>query len=642
MAASPFIHLACRSGSGKKMLVLGIDGLDPTVVFRLIKAGQLPNLAGLAERGTFTMMRSTIPPQSPVAWGSFISGADPGVYGIFDFIHRNPANYFPEFSESETVPSRWTVDLGKYRVPLKPGRVILKREGRAFWDLLEKRDVGATICKVPTNFPPSPSGQRTLSGMGTPDLMGGYGVYTLYTSDEQESQLDLSPHRVYYAYIDEKGVMEGQIEGPRNDLVEGGENVTVDFRVYVDNDHRTVRIDFQGREILLAEKEYSDWVEIDFSLIPHIQSIKGMVKFYLLEMGKRFRLYISPVQITPRTPVLPISTPSSYSKELADRVGLFHTLGLPADFNAIKLGTFSVGNYIVQLLSIFDESRRMFDYELERFASGNEGFLFFYFSTLDQGQHIFWALNDREHPFFHPQESREFGYITDELYRKMDRLVGRALKRIPSSVPVMVISDHGFAPFRREVNVNTWLFEQGYIRLKPGASNDGSMLVDVADWANTRAYGMGLNGLYVNLRGREAEGIVPPGERRRLMEELKGRLEALTDPVSGDKMISTVYISEDCFSSNFLNRAPDLILGFNRGYRSGDRFGEGGISRNIVSDNLNWWSGDHCIDPKKVPATFISSFRTNGRMPELRDMAPTILRYFGIEKSPEMNGTSLI
>lgn len=641
-ASAPYLNLTAAASTSRKMLVLGCDGMDPAVVRRLFEQGELPNLRRLAERGTFTMMRTTLPPQSPVAWGSFISGADPGVFGIFDFIHRNPANYLPQFSESETAPARWPLHLGKYRIPLKPGKVLLKREGRAFWDYLQERDVEATIFKVPTNFPPSASRQRTLSGMGTPDMQGGYGIYTLYTSDEAESQRDLSPHHVYYAYINERGFMEGQVEGPRNDLVQEGETVTVPFTVYVDSDHRTVRIDIQGREILLAEKRLSEWVEIDFPLVPHLQSLKGMVKFYLLEMAPRFRLYVSPVHIDPRDPALPISTPARYSRELAERTGLFHTIGLPADFNAIKTGTFSMENYIVQSLSVFEESRRLFDYELQRFVAGKGGLLFFYFSSLDQGQHIFWALNDRQHPYFHEEEHRRFGAITDEFYRIFDRVVGRALSVCPAEIPFLVISDHGFAPFRREVNINTWLLEQGLLQLRPGASVEGAAVFEAADWGRSRAYGMGLNGLYLNQQGREAQGIVTAGERRGLLEQLKGQLESIRDPQTGETVISNAYIAEDHYSKNFIQRAPDIILGFNRGYRCSDRFGEGGFGRSVVADNRNWWSGDHCIDPQKVPASFLANFKINRAIPDMRDLAPTILAHFAIPTPAAMSGKPLI
>jgi len=642
LAAAPFMNFGAGNPLTKKMLVLGFDGMDPGIVNRLMQQGQLPNMQRLGGQGVFTMMHSTIPPQSPVAWGSFISGADPGVYGIFDFLHRNPDNYTPFFSQSETLPSRMLVNLGQYQIPLKPGKVVLKREGRAFWDYMEDRGIPATVLKLPTNYPPSESKQRTLSGMGTPDILGTYGIYSLYTSDENESQKDITPNNVYYAYIDENNIMEGQIEGPRNDLLKEGENVVVPFKVYVDNRHKTARIDIQGQEILIAEKEYSDWVEIKFSLISNLASITGMVKFYLMEMGDRFRLYISPTHISPRDPAVPISTPAGYSRELTDHVGLFHTIGLPADTKALGQGTFAMENFITQSLSVFDESCHMFDFELQRFSSQKEGLLFFYFSSLDQGQHMFWALNDKEHPYYHPEESRKFAYITDEMYRKFDRVLGKAMKNIDPGIPLLLMSDHGFGPFRRGVNVNTWLVKEGYLKMTTSDISEAVSILGYADWPASKAYALGLNGLYLNLKGREKEGAVAPEERRRLLDEIKAKLENISDPQNGNKVISCAYISEDNFSKNFIDRAPDIILGFDRGYRISNESALGSLSREVVSDNMDWWSGDHCVDPKKVPASFIANFKIQSPVPNMQDVAPTILKYFGIATPSQMTGKALI
>ncbi len=320
------------------------------------------------------MMRSTIPPQSPVAWGSFISGADPGVFGIFDFVHRDPETYIPMFSQTDTLPSRMMVNLGKYRIPLKPGKVVLQARGPRLLGL----PGGA---RHPGHHR---QGADQLPALGQHAAHpGGHGharrpgrlrhLFALHLGRERVAERHLPPTNVYYAYIDENNVMEGQIEGPKNDLVKDGEPVVVPFKVYVDNRHKTARIDIQGKEILIAEKEYSDWVEIKFSLISNLASITGMVKFYLMEMGERFRLYISPTHISPRDPAVPISTPSGYSRELADKVGLFHTIGLPADTKALSNGTFSMENYIAQSLSVFEESRRLFDYELQRFQRPERG-----------------------------------------------------------------------------------------------------------------------------------------------------------------------------------------------------------------------------------------------------------------------------
>jgi predicted AlkP superfamily phosphohydrolase/phosphomutase len=645
VAAAPFMNFAGTPET--RMIVLGFDGMDPGTVNRLMQQGQLPNMQKLASQGVFTMMRTSIPPQSPVAWGSFITGADPGKYGIYDFLHRDPKTYFPKFSMTDTLPAEWHIKLGKYNIPLKGSEAQLKREGKAFWDYLEEKDLEATIFKIPSNFPPSKSKQRTISGMGTPSIRDGYGNYTIYTSDEEESMQDISPHHMYYAYIDEDNVMQdGVIEGPENSFIENPdgevEKPIIPFKVYLDNKNKTARIDIQGNEILISEGEYSEWVELEFEMIKYLSSVTGMVKFYLLEMGETFRLYISPIHISPRNPGMPICTPDSYSEELADHCGLFHTISLPADTHALSKGSFSMENFAVQAMSVFEESRKLFAYEFNRFMDGKGSFLFFYFSSLDQGQHMFWALNDKKHPFYKPEMAEKFGFMTDDLYRKHDQILGDVLKRMPKDVKLIVMSDHGFAPFRRTVNLNTWLHNEGYLKLDVDDVADEVSVLDYADWGSTRAYAMGLNGLYLNMAGREGEGIVTKDERRKLLEEIKGKLQLLKDPASGETVVSHAYISEDHFSKDYLDRAPDIIVGFNRGYRTSGESAMGGLHPNIVDNNMDWWAGDHCMNPLHVPATFFSNFKISKKVPDIRDLAPTILKYFGIENPPTMSGKALV
>jgi len=646
LVATPFMNFGGTDPAGR-LIVLGFDGMDPAVVHRLMSQGQLPNMQKLAEKGVFTMMNTSIPPQSPVAWGSFITGADPGVFGIFDFLHRDPKTYTPIFSESDTIPAGWPIHVGKYKIPLKSSKIILKREGKPFWDYLEDRDISATIFKIPTNFPPSQSSRRTMAGMGTPGLEDGYGFYTLYTSDEQEAQRDISPDHLYYAYLNEDNVMEdGVIDGPVNDLLdsEDGEPVktSVPFKVYVDPVHKTARIDVQDKQVLLAEGDYSEWVEIKYSLIKNLASVTGMVKFFLLEAGERFRLYISPVHISPRDPAVPICTPSSYSKELAEHCGLFHTISLPADTHAFSKNTFSVENFITQSLSVFDESKRIFRYEMDRFIDGKSRFLFFYFSTLDQGQHMFWSMNDPQHPFYKPDIAKKFGYVMPDLYKQHDRVLGELLKRLPQDVKVIVMSDHGFAPFRRNVNLNTWLAKEGYLKLEGNDLSAETSIMSFAKWSESRAYAVGLNGIYLNAKGREGEGIVKKEERRKLMLEIQQKLEALADPKTGERVVNRAFISEDHFSKNFLDRAPDIIVGFNRGYRSSGDSALGTLNPEVVYDNMDWWAGDHCMSPSLVPASFISNFKINKKVPDIRDLAPTILKHFRIPVPAAMSGKSLI
>ncbi len=646
VAASPFMNFGAGIKNNKKMLVLGFDGMDPMIAYDMIQRGELPNLKRLAQSGVFSMMRTTIPPQSPVAWGSFITGADPGKYGLFDFVHRDPETYFPITSGAETIPASLNIKIGKYKIPLKPGKIVPKREGKAFWDYLEEKDVEATIFKIPSNYPPSKSKQRTIAGMGTPDIHGTYGISTLYTSDEEEAMKDITPNNLFYAYLNEENVLEdGEILGPVNDLVENGEKTKVSFKVFVDKENKTARIDVDGKEILIAEKEYSDWVEIDFPLIKGVSSITGMVKFYMMDIEKSFRLYISPIHISPKTPAVEISTPPEYAEELAKKVGLFHTIGLPADTKALSQETFGVEEFLTQSNSVFDESKKLFGYEYEKFLNKKNGFLFFYFGSLDQGQHMLWALTDKDHPYYHPEEAKRFGYMKEELYRMHDRILGDVLNTMPKDMGLIVLSDHGFGTFRRKVNLNTFLFNEGYLKFGVNEIDTEISLFDdysEYDWGNTKAYAVGLNGLYLNMKGRESQGIVTKGERRKLLEELQGKIQQIRDPENGRQVISEAFITEDHFSPDFLIRSPDIILGFNRGYRSSDSSALGGATREMVTNNMNWWAGDHCINPRHVPASFFSNFPINKKIPSIKDMAPTILNYFGINETPTMNGDSLI
>ena len=299
-------------------------------------------------------------------------------------------------------------------------------------------------------------------------------------------------------------------------------------------------------------------------------------------------------------------------------------------------------NFLVQHMSVHNESEKIFGYELNRFLQQKGGLLFFYFSTLDLGQHMLWSLNDKEHPFYQEKEAARYQHVRDELYMRHDRILGDVLKKVPKDVEIVVMSDHGFGPYRRSINLNNWLHSEGYLTVKGGEIFDGMGLLEYADWDSTKAYFLGLNGLYLNMDGREGNGIVKLGERRKLLEEIKGKLEMLTDPANGEKVISTAYISEDNFSKDYIDRAPDIIVGFKKGYRSSNVSALGNFSSSLIYDNMDWWAGDHLIDPKWVPATFISSFKITKKVPEIKDLAPTILKYFGIANAPTISGKSLI
>ena len=632
-----------KSDAVRKMLIVGFDGMDPQIMTGLMKLGKLPNFSRFAAQGRFGRMLSTAPPESPTAWASFATGLDPAGHGVFGFLHRDPSNYIPFSTSAPVGGGGKSIDIGAWRLPLTGGSSHIYRQGRPFWDYLASEDVEATVVKMPSNYPAEKmKNGRALAGMGTPDIYGGHGTFTLYSTREEDLLRDLGDKgHIYPMHFDTEHRFTGQIEGPANTLKIEPEPTYVDFTVYWDRRHKTARIDVCGKEILLQQGRLSPWVPLQFDLLSPLASVTAITRFQLLEADREFRLYIYPPSIDPSDPAQPISSPEAYSKELSRELGTFHTLGLPADFNGIKTEVLSMGDFITQSDAIMAESRKMFTYELDRFQQMKSGLLFFYFSSADQGSHIYWALQDPQHPAHRAAEAQEFGDQIAFLYQQFDTVVGELMAKLPSSVPVMLLSDHGFAPLRRKVNLNTLLYEQGLLRFY-GDPDFGSSLLTQADWDQTEAYALGLNGIYINQDGREGNGIVSSGRRREVMEKIRNGLLEYRDPQTGEQPFAKVFLTEDIYKGDHLGLGPDLIVGCRTPYGLDYSAATGGISEAAVEDNMNRWSGDHIIDPHAVPAMLMTNFRRSDKTPVIWDMAPTILDLFGVPRPETMRGKTAL
>jgi predicted AlkP superfamily phosphohydrolase/phosphomutase len=233
----------------------------------------------------------------------------------------------------------------------------------------------------------------------------------------------------------------------------------------------------------------------------------------------------------------------------------------------------------------------MLDYELERFDSG---VLFYYISSTDQRQHMFWRLLDEKHPAYDPGLASKYGKVIENTYREADQILAKAMDKIDRETVLIVMSDHGFNPFSRSFSLNAWLKENGYhVLTNPFKQETGNLFPDT-DWSRTKAFGVGLNGLYINQRGREAEGIVGDGaEKENLVREIARKLEEFVDPKTGEKVLWKAYVSKDVYSGPFGGEAPDIILGFNRGYRISFGSPLGKIEKNVLEDNRGKWSGEN-------------------------------------------------
>ncbi|MGC9057190.1 MAG: alkaline phosphatase family protein [Candidatus Saccharicenans sp.] len=626
-----------RRETGLKVLVLGFDGMDPVLVQRYMQEGKLPYFKKLAASGSFSPLNTSIPPQSPVAWANFITGTNPGGHAIFDFVHRDPKTYLPIFSASESLPASHNLRLGNLILPLSGGQVRNLRRGRAFWQILEDYDIPATVFKIPSNYPPVETHQRTFSGMGTPDIKGYYGLFNYYTNEFKTVTEEYGGGgRVHDVYVIGNRV-EGRIPGPNNPFKKGNPETFVDFKVFLDPVNPVAKIVYQDQEFILREKEWSGWKKIRFDFLP-TQGVSGICLFYLKEIRPKFKLYISPINIDPADPALPVSTPDSYSKELAAKFGPFFTKGLPADTAALENDVLDEKEFLTQDELVYQETMAMLEDELRNFRSG---VLFYYFSNTDQRQHMFFRLIDRQHPAYNEKLAAEFGQVIEKTYQQMDKALQLAMEKADKNTAIIVLSDHGFNPFRRGFNLNTWLLQNGYHHLEPGYKPEEISLFQGTDWSRSKAYGVGLNALYLNLKGREARGIVEQSEKNRLTKELAQKLEQVVDPKTGEKVILKAYITKEVFNGPYVDLAPDLILGFNRNYRISWNSPLGNFPRELIEDNPQKWSGDHMSAPGVIPGILFSNRPIRLNNPCLEDVTAGILSLFGLEIPAEMTGKSI-
>lgn len=613
----------------ERLVILGVDGMDHYLTQKMLAEGKLPNLAKLAEQGDFKSLRTTNPPQSPVAWSTFITGLDPTGHGIYDFVHRDPEKMAPYLSTSRAEEVDCVIEIGDLAIPYCSAEVKSLRKGRAFWEFLEEANIPTSVYKVPANFPPDENWKsETLSGMGTPDIMGTYGTFQLFTDNPEFVGTKPSGGIVHELKVDADGRANANLEGPPDPNTVGEVALTEDLEILVDREREIALVRVGDTERLLKVGEWSDWVPFAFSTRLG-SSVPGMVRLQLGSTSPHVSLYTSPINLDPLDPVMPISSPPSFSAEFAKSAGRFYTQGMPEDTKALSAGALSDDEFLAQGQEVYKERQRMLDAALDRYEGG---LLFFYFSTIDQNSHMFWrAMEAREGDPEYPYRN-----VIPDLYKEMDAVIGKVMERLDDDTTLVVMSDHGFTTYRRKVHLNTWLAEKGYLALREDGTHGGGPLGHI-DWDRTQAYALGLNQIFLNLRGREPEGSIPAEDRDVLLSRLERDLQHFRDPDNGRRVVSAVIKPEQVPGGI----TPDIIVGYARDYRSSDFSAMGNVGSEIVEVNDEHWSGDHCMDADGVPGVVFSTEKIPLEDPGLADFAPTILQRFGLPKSDIMEGRNM-
>jgi len=596
-----------------KTILIGIDAMDPKVTEKLMSQGKLPNFERLQQMGYYSPLETTMPPESPVAWTAAATGTNPGKYGVYDFVGRDSQSYLPKlmlFEEEQGFTGT------KYKSAIK---------SPPFWKLTSDEKIKTTNIRWPVTFPAEKISGQMLSGLGTVDIKGFSNSYSFYsTEDIQKNKGDIGK---IVTVQKNDNLIETKLYGP---LKSDRKEVSMPMAIELKGDHVVINVD--GTQYTVAKNDWSDWISVKFK-VDAFTGVHGIFKTYVSSIDPEFNMYVTSIQIDPENQVVDITYPKSYGKELVEEMGHFYTLGLPEDTKALQEGKITKEVFLEQVNQIEEERTKMFWHEFEKL---DEGILAFAFDSGDRLGHIFWESTVSDSELVIHQ-------VIEDYYTQKDAFLGELLDKIDEDTKLIIFSDHGFSSFERSVNINRWLVDNDYMTLtqEPEVDDSGGLFRYV-DWEKTKAYSLGFVSLYINSDGREGKGVVSAQQKDALIAEISEKIAKLHDAKTNRNVITDIYKTSELYSGDYLDDAPDIIIGFNEGYRMAWQNAVGGLSPEIITDNDNVWKGDHLIDSKHVPGILFTNFKITSNSPSIIDIAPTVMTSLGVGVPEYMDGTSLL
>ena len=656
----------------QKMVILGFDGMDPDLVRQWVGEGKLPNFKRLIDQGGLYDLGTTHSAESPTAWASFATGVNPGKHNIYDFLVRDTATYLPDLGMVRREPARFLFGY----VPIAKPAVHSTRGGTSFWVTAGAAGVRSSVLTVPVTFPPEDvRNGELLSGLPLPDIRGTMGTFYYFATDlnrYEEGSTEMGG--ILRRLVVENDVARTELAGPPNPLVrrqieeirrrstpasdtdratlgelQAREDVKLPMTVRWDRRSKTASVEIDGETVALQPGIWSRWINLEFR-INFLARVHGMAQLLLMTADKELQLYVSPVHWKPDDPPVPISAPASFSADLFKRLGPYRTLGWAEATWPLNELRMDERTFMDDLYRAFDDRAQVI---LSRLESRNWDLMVGVIESTDRVQHMMWRLIDPKHPMYDAALAAKFGGAIESVYRRADGFVAEIMERVDPGTPILIVSDHGFHSWRKAVNLNTWLVQNGYMTLQGQAPADkklddlfgGGTFWENVDWSRTRAYSMGIGQIYFNLRGRESKGIVSPGaEAKQLSDELSARLLTLKDPEDGAPVIRSVYKRDDIYAGDYLANAPELQVGMHEGYRVSWQTTLGGSPEGLIYPNMKKWSADHGgYDAATTAGVLITNRRvtTPAAAPSIMDIAPTVLKYFGVPVPPGLDGKAL-
>ncbi len=618
-----------------RVIILGFDGVDPDIVQNMINNGELPHLAQLAKAGTFKPLHSSNPPQSPTAWSSFATCTPPAEHGIFDFLRRDPKTYLPAVGFGRAKRPELLAD-GALKAPLT---YQSERKGKAFWKVASEQGLRVKSLLVPFAYPVEELSESSyqLCGLDVQDLRGTQSTYFALSEDFQTQEQIGGGIRLPLHF--EGNTARVQIPGlaPHRSR----DFATVPLDLTVDREKRQVTFTVQGHTVNVKEGQWSPWMEWEFTLSPKYAA-HAISRFVVREAGQLVRVYMTCLQYHPKKPLIPISYPDAYADELVERYGLYKTVGWSYDTKALEHDDIDEEIFLQDVRQTMAWREHLTLDELER---GNFDLLLSAWTATDRVSHMFWRYRDPKHPLYNAEKAVQYGREVEKTYLKMDEIVGNVMAHMREGDLLMLLSDHGFHSFRYGFSVNTWLVRNGYLRVKNNADpkiayTDKKYLRDF-DWANSKAYGLGLGMIFLNREGREGQGIVSEEEAPALMKEIRTKLLEEKDPKTGEKIFNNVYTFPKVEGASAAD-APDIQLGYADGYQTAKASAAGAAPKEWLEPNTSKWSGEHASsDVAITPGIFLCNQNVEAA-PDLMDLGVTALRYLGVKTPASYQGKPLL
>jgi predicted AlkP superfamily phosphohydrolase/phosphomutase len=572
-----------------------------------------------------------------------------------------------------------------------------------FWEVAAQAGVESIVLDAAMAWDrPTIKGARVLAGLGVPDIRGQNGDWFVYTTADKETRRapegrSTSTAGTVFRVDEVDGRVDSAVFGPKNfwridmlakelaaieeaigDPDKGFEAIAELRRKKADvsEEHKAaqserlslpltverledskVQVSIGVESAELRQGEWSDWFRLTFDMNPLLKA-RAVTRVKVVSLSDPLELFVNILEIDPSAPPFwqPISQPPSFSAELASSIGEpYETVGWACLTMPYKDEEIDEETFLEDIQFTQDWRQRLTYACLEQ---NDWRLLMSVESTVDRVQHMMYRYYDTGHPQYDAEQAaRKIEYFGETItysdvipatYRQIDKFVGKVMDEFMRPEDTLLLcADHGFQSFRRQVNINNWLEANGYLTLKSGVTSRDRNTLSFVDWSRTKAYSLGLGMIFLNIKGRERDGIVAPDDVPALIEEIQDKLLASRD---GDtKTVDEVYKTADIHGGPFLDDECDILTGFAPPYRVSWRTTLGGIKLRktddgsyvagpIYEDNKEPWSGDHVsMSRSAVRGMFFCNRPV--KLPEggfdLLDVAPTALSILGVTPPAE-------